>query len=90
MNTTKQVKQLLTTNPEMRDNPKKLLRRALQDIYGVNILSAMIIAEHYKQMERILRSNRKIQSDNKDLRGEKWQMRKEILAPKVRKELGYK
>jgi cell division protein FtsB len=90
MNTTKQVKQLLTTNPEMRDNPKKLLRRALQDIYGVNILSAIIIAEHYKQMERILRSNRKIQSDNKDLRGEKWQMRKEILAPKVRKELGYK
>ena len=90
MNTTKQVKQLLTTNPEMRDNPKKLLRRALQDIYGVNILSAMIIAEHYKQMERILRSNRKIQSDNKDLRGEKWQMKKEILAPKVRKELGYK
>jgi len=90
MNTIKQVKQLLTTNPEMRDNPKKLLRRALQDIYGVNILSAIIIAEHYKQMERILRSNRKIQSDNKDLRGEKWQMRKEILAPKVRKELGYK
>ena len=90
MNITKQVKQLLTTNPEMRDNPKKLLRRALQDIYGVNILSAIIIAEHYKQMERILRSNRKIQSDNKDLRGEKWQMRKEILAPKVRKELGYK
>jgi len=90
MNTTKQVKQLLTTNPEMRDNPKKLLRRALQDIYGVNILSAIIIAEHYKQMDRILRSNRKIQSDNKDLRGEKWQMRKEILAPKVRKELGYK
>jgi len=90
MNTTKQVKQLLTTNPEMRDNPKKLLRRALQDIYGVNVLSAMIISEHYKEMERILRSNRKIQSDNKDLRGEKWQMKKEILAPKVRKELGYK
>ena len=90
MNTTKQVKHLLTTNPEMRDNPKKLLRRALQDIYGVNVLSAMIISEHYKEMERILRSNRKIQSDNKDLRGEKWQMKKEILAPKVRKELGYK
>ncbi len=90
MNTTKQVKQLLTTNPEMRDNPKKLLRRALQDIYGVNVLSAMIISEHYKEMERILRSNRKIQSENEDLRGEKWQMRKEILAPKVRQELGYK
>lgn len=90
MNTKEQVKQLLTTNPEMRDNPKKLLRRALQDIYGVNVLSAMIISEHYKEMERILRSNRKIQSENEDLRGEKWQMRKDILAPKVRKELGYK
>lgn len=90
MNTKEQVKQLLTKNKEMRDNPKKLLRRALQEIYGVNVLSAMIIAEHYKEMERILRSNRKIQSDHEELRGEKWRMRKEILAPKVRKELGYK
>ncbi len=90
MNTKEQVKQLLTENKEMRDNPKKLLRRALQDIYGINAVPAMIISEHYKEMERILRSNRKIQSDHEELRGEKWRMRKEILAPKVRKELGYK
>ena len=54
MNITKQVKQLLTTNPEMRDNPKKLIRRALQNAYGINVLSAMIIAEYYKNVSPIL------------------------------------
>lgn len=90
MNTTKQVKQLLTENPEMRDNPKKLLRKALQSIYGVNLLSATIMADRYKEIERIMRSSRKIQSDNEELRGEKWGYRKNILDPLVKSKLGYK
>ena len=90
MNTTKQVKQLLTDNKEMRDNPKKLLRRALQNIYGVNVLSASIMADKYKEIERIMRSSRKIQSDHKELRGEEWKKRKTILEPIARANLGYK
>tara|TARA_R110000803_G_scaffold68738_1_gene130825 strand:+ start:214 stop:486 length:273 start_codon:yes stop_codon:yes gene_type:complete len=88
-NTTKKVEQLLRDNPEMRDNPKKLIRKALQEIYGVNVLSAVIVSDYYKEMERIMRSNRKAQSDNEELRGEKWKHRKEVLAPMVKKELGY-
>jgi len=90
MNIKNQITQLLTENKEMRDNPKKLVRRALQDIYGTNVLSAMIVSEHYKEVESIMRCSRKVQSDNEDLRGEKWRHRKEVLAPKVRQELGYK
>ncbi len=90
MNIKKQITQLLAENPEMRDNPKKLVRRALQDIYGTNVLSAMIIAEHYKEVESIMRCSRKAQQDNEGLRGKKWKHRKEVLAPKVKKELGYK
>ena len=90
MNTTKQVKELLTEDKEMRDNPKKLLRKALQSIYGVNVVSASIISNNYKEIERILRSSRKLQSDNEELRGEKWGHRKNILAPIVRAKLGYK
>jgi hypothetical protein len=90
MNTTKQVKQLLTTNPEMRDKPKKLLRRALQDAYGINILSAMIIAEHYKNVLTITRASRKIQQDNEELRGKEWAKRKGIKADIVKAKLGYK
>ena len=90
MNIKKQITQLLTENPEMRDNPKKLVRRAMQDIYGTNVLSAMIISEHYKEVESIMRCSRKIQSDQEELRGEKWKHRKEVLAPKVKQELGYK
>ncbi|NDG53992.1 MAG: hypothetical protein EBY39_13390 [Flavobacteriia bacterium] len=90
MNIKKQITQLLAENKEMRDNPKKLVRKALQDLYGTNVLSSMIVAEHYKQVESIMRCSRKVQSDNEDLRGEKWRHRKEVLAPKVRQELGYK
>ncbi len=90
MNTNKQVKQLLADNREMRDNPKKLLRRALQTIYGVNVLSASIMADKYKEIERIMRSSRKLQSDHEELRGEKWGERKNILAPMVKAKLGYK
>ena len=90
MNIKNQITQLLTENKEMRDNPKKLVRRALQDLYGTNVLSAMIVSEHYKEVESIMRCSRKVQSDNEDLRGEKWKHRKEVLAPKVRQELGYK
>ena len=90
MNIKKQITQLLAENKEMRDNPKKLVRRALQDLYGTNVLSSMIVAEHYKQVESIMRCSRKVQSDNEDLRGENWRHRKEVLAPKVRQELGYK
>ena len=90
MNTNKQVKQLLTDNREMRDNPKKLLKKALQTIYGVNVLSASIMADKYKEIERIMRSSRKIQSDHEELRGEQWGHRKNILAPIVKAKLGYK
>lgn len=90
MNIKKQITQLLTENPEMRDNPKKLVRRALQDIYSTNVLSSMIVSEHYKEVESIMRCSRKVQSDNEELRGEKWKHRKEVLAPKLREELGYK
>ena len=90
MNIKKQIKELLTENPEMRDNPKKLVRKALQDLYGTNVLSAMIVSEHYKEIESIMRCSRKVQSDNEELRGEKWRHRKEVLAPKVKQELGYK
>lgn len=90
MNIKKQITELLTENKEMRDNPKKLVRRALQDLYGTNVLSAMIVSEHYKEIESIMRCSRKVQSDNEELRGEKWRHRKEVLAPKVRQELGYK
>ncbi len=90
MNIKKQIEKLLTENKEMRDNPKKLVRRALQDLYGTNVLSAMIVSEHYKEVESIMRCSRKVQSDNEELRGEKWKHRKEVLAPKVRQELGYK
>jgi len=90
MNITKQIKQLLTTNPEMRDNPKKLIRRALQDAYGVNVLSAMIIAEYYKNVLTITRASRKIQQDNEELRGEEWAKRKGIKADIVKAKLGYK
>lgn len=89
MNIKKQITRLLTENKEMRDNPKKLVRRALQDLYGTNVLSAMIVSEHYKEVESIMRCSRKVQSDNEELRGEKWKHRKEVLAPKVRQELGY-
>jgi len=89
MNIKKQIEKLLTENKEMRDNPKKLVRRALQDLYGTNVLSAMIVSEHYKEVESIMRCSRKVQSDNEELRGEKWKHRKEVLAPKVRHELGY-
>jgi len=85
----KQIEQLLTENPEMRDNPKKLVRRALQDLYGVNVLSAMIIAQFYKEVESIMRCSRKAQSDNEELRGDKWRHRKYVLTPKVKSELGY-
>lgn len=90
MNIKKQIEKLLAENKEMRDNPKKLVRRALQDLYGTNVLSAMIVSEHYKEVESIMRCSRKVQSDNEELRGEKWKHRKEVLAPKVRQELGYK
>tara|TARA_R110001632_G_scaffold96510_2_gene202894 strand:+ start:75 stop:347 length:273 start_codon:yes stop_codon:yes gene_type:complete len=90
MTTTKQVKQLLKENPEMRDNPKKLLRKAMQKIYGVNMLSAMIIAEHYKEIERVMRSSRKLQQDYKELRGKEWKRRKTVLEPIARANLGYK
>jgi hypothetical protein len=90
MNITKQVKQLLTENPEMRDKPKKLLRKALQDAYGINILSAMIIAEHYKNVLTITRASRKIQQDHEELRGKEWAKRKGIKADIVKAKLGYK
>ena len=90
MNIKKQITELLTENPEMRDNPKKLVRKALQDLYGTNVLSAMIVSEHYREVESIMRYSRKLQSDNEELRGEKWRHRKEVLAPKVKQELGYK
>jgi hypothetical protein len=48
-NTTKQVEQLLRDYPETRDNFKKLIRKALQEVYGINVLSALIIAEHYSR-----------------------------------------
>ena len=50
-NTTKQVEQLLRDYPETRDNFKKLIRKALQEVYGINVLSALIIAEHYKAVD---------------------------------------
>jgi len=90
MNIKKQITQLLTENKEMRDNPKKLVRRALQDLYGTNVLLAMIISDHYKEVESIMRCSRRVQQLNEELRGEKWRHRKEVLAPKVRQELGYK
>jgi len=90
MNIKKQIEQLLAENPEMRDNPKKLVRRALQDLYGVNVLSAMIIAQFYKEVESIMRYSRKVQSDNEELRGEKWMHRKYVLAENVKAELGHK
>ena len=90
MNIKKQITKLLTENPEMRDNPKKLIRRALQDLYSTNVLSSMIVSEHYREVESIMRYSRKLQSDNEELRGKEWKRRKRITAPKVRKELGYK
>jgi len=90
MNIKKQITQLLTENPEMRDNPKKLVRRALQNLYGTNVLSAMIVSEHYREVESIMRYSRKLQSDNEELRGRGWKRRKKDLEPKVRQELGYK
>ena len=64
MNITKQVKQLLTENPEMRDNPKKLIRKALQSAYGVNVLSAMIISEHYKNVLTKIVTGKQIQQEH--------------------------
>ena len=90
MNIKKQITRLLTENPEMRDNPKKLVRRALQDLYGTNVLSAMIVSEHYREVESIMRYSRKLQADNEELRGKEWKRRKKVLEPKVRQELGYK
>ena len=90
MNITKQVKSLLTKNPEMRDNSKKLIRRALQEAYGINVLSSMIIAEHYKNVLTITRASRKLQQDNEELRGKEWAKRKGIKAEIVKAKLGYK
>ena len=83
------IEQILTKNIEVRDNPKKLIRKVLQEVYGINILSAIVISEHYKQIESIMRANRKAQSDNEELRGKTWRYRKEVLAPIAKKELGY-
>jgi len=87
-NTTKQVEQLLRDYPETRDNFKKLIRKALQEVYGINILSSLIIAEHYKEVETILRANRKAQLNNEELRGDKRKRRK-VISEGIKKELGY-
>ena len=87
-NTTKQVEQLLRDYPETRDNFKKLIRKALQEVYGINILSSLIIAEHYKAVETILRANRKAQLNNEELRGVKRKHRK-VISEEIKKELGY-
>jgi hypothetical protein len=88
-NTTKQVEQLLRDYPETRDNFKKLIRKALQEVYGINILSSLIIAEHYKAVETILRANRKAQLNNEELRGAKRKHRKEVISEQIKKDLGY-
>ena len=87
-NTTKQVEQLLSDYPETRDNFKKLIRKALQEVYGINILSSLIIAEHYKAVETILRANRKAKLNNEELRGVKRKHRK-VISEGIKKELGY-
>ena len=50
----------------------------------------MIIAEHYKEIERVMRSSRKIQQDYEELRGKEWKRRKTVLEPIARANLGYK
>jgi hypothetical protein len=88
--TIKKVEQILRDNPETRDDFKKLIRKSLQEVYGVNVLSAMIISEHYKEVETILRANRKAQENNEELRGENRKFRKEVITDQVKKDLGYK
>mgnify|MGYP003653169945 CR=1 FL=1 len=88
--TIKKVEQILRDHPETRDDFKKLIRKSLQEVYGVNVLSAMIISEHYKEVETILRANRKAQENNEELRGENRKFRKEVVTDQVKKDLGYK
>jgi hypothetical protein len=88
--TIKKVEQILRDHPETRDDFKKLIRKSLQEVYGVNVLSAMIISEHYKEVETILRANRKAQENNEELRGENRKFRKEVITDQVKKDLGYK
>jgi hypothetical protein len=88
--TIKKVEQILRDHPETRDDFKKLIRKSLQEVYGVNVLSAMIISEHYKELETILRANRKAQENNEELRGENRKFRKEVITDQVKKDLGYK
>ena len=88
--TIKKVEQILRDHPETRDDFKKLIRKSLQEVYGVNVLSAMIISEHYKEVETILRANRKAQENNEELRGENRKFRKEVVTDQVKKNLGYK
>jgi uncharacterized protein YdaT len=88
--TIKKVEQILRDYPETRDDFKKLIRKSLQEVYGVNVLSAMIISEHYKEVETILRANRKAQENNEELRGENRKFRKEVITDQVKKDLGYK
>ena len=85
------VERLLLDEPTLRDNDSKLVANVWYALIKVEGMSAMEFLRAYADnkitpADTITRARRKMQEDNPDLRGKKWEER-HILANKVRREV---
>jgi|6_EtaG_2_1085325.scaffolds.fasta_scaffold33327_3 hypothetical protein len=89
------VKEFLTDYPSLRDNDSRLIVNIWAEDIGrkeLNSMSAsdlmiMISNDELPSGSTIRRVRRKLQENDEDLRGEKWEIRHNKLEPQVKEEL---
>lgn len=87
------VKEMLETQPDLRDSNEKLYFRYLQhlgyNIYGKNIQQFLkdMANREIPYIDVIGRASRKVQEENPELRGKYYNKRKTKKEPEVRSEV---
>lgn len=87
-NIKKQVLDLLTDHPELRDDRDKVIAEILSRNSNIPLDDLAAVASLYKDAASVDRYFRQVQEQNEELRGSKYQDRQQKALEK-KKELGY-
>jgi hypothetical protein len=82
-----QVKQILTHNPELRDNRRHLVEYMLVQ-KGLSFKDAFLVAKNFTKAASIVRASCRIQQTTPELRGKEYKNR-QLKQDEIKKELGY-
>lgn len=85
MNTTKQIRELLRTQPYLRDDNQSLIKQILL-IKGLSLDDAYLVSKMFNYCETVNRTWRYVQEKDANLRGKEWETR-QVAGRKKAKEV---